>query len=96
MKGNDYYAADLVFLFFALFLDRSTGFKVKCKLGTMNVQYSDIIIKILADHNDLCWLEGDLLTMPSDTKQLKRVFRAFSRCTFGLVCTAEHFIFKIK
>lgn len=54
----------------------------------MELQYSDIVSKVLADHRDDIWMERELMMMRSELEEFKRIVEtAFvKKCPSGL-CT---------
>lgn len=94
LEGKDYYAVDMVFPFVAAFIDRSLGFEEKCELTRMNVLYIEIINKVLVDHRDRRWREGELLRLRGEIREFKSVVEgAFaSHCPSGLYTLKYHLL----
>lgn len=67
------YAVDVVSTFVASFTDRSARFEASCILIRMIVQYSHIVNKVLEDHREERWVEGEFSKLQSETGEFKRV-----------------------
>lgn len=86
LGGKDHYAIDMVFLFVALFTDRSNGSEANCDLTRVNVQYIDTENKMVVDRREVRRVERELVQLRSEIEDLKRAVRkAFApHCTSGL------------
>lgn len=60
----------------------------------MNVQYSNIANKVLVDHEDELWVDGELMMLRSEIVEFKRVVeRVFaSHCSIGLYTLKFHLL----
>lgn len=60
----------------------------------MNVQYSHIVNKVLADHRDRIWTNSKLMMLRSESENSKRVVERFFawHCAFGLYALKRHLL----
>lgn len=61
-------AADMFFLFTALFLDRNLSFEGRSELTGLRVQYTEIASRVLADLRDQICMEEKWVTVRSETE----------------------------
>lgn len=61
LEGEDSYGTDMVVPFIAGFVSKSLSFEGRFELTRMNVQYSDIVSKILLHQRDEIWVEAELM-----------------------------------
>lgn len=71
--GKEHYADDTVFLLVASFIDRNIGFGTNCDLTGINMQYIDIVDKVLVDHTKLRRVEKELRKLLYAIEELRRV-----------------------
>lgn len=92
LQRKVYYAATIAFQYISLFADESLRFDRCCKLNRINVQYSDIVNKVLLEHGNEILLEGGLIglrcEMEKFTLAVERMFA--SHCPLGLYSLKYH------
>lgn len=59
---------NIFFLYIASFIDKSLSFEGRSEVYIMNVQYSDIVNKVLVDHRDDIWVREEMKMLQTDIK----------------------------
>lgn len=82
------------FLFGAAFTGRGLSFSRRCKLTEMNIQYTDIVNRVLPEQRSDVWAQGELMMPRSENEVLKPVVeRVFaSHCPSGLFISQFHLL----
>lgn len=64
---------DMVFPFAASFVQRSIGLEADFDLTPMNLQYIDILNKVVVYHREEQWVKSELSWLRSEIEEFKRV-----------------------
>lgn len=86
MEGGNYIAVDVVLPSAASFMARSLGFLERCDLTRMNVLYTGSVNKVLFEHKDSAWVEGEQVRLCLEIWKIKSVVEKTiaPHCSSGL------------
>lgn len=59
-------------------MDRSIGFEKNCELTFINVQYIDIVNRVVVGHREMRWMKGELSELRLEIEK----FTVFDRRVF--------------